>query len=251
MRLAVISDIHSNREALDAVLRAIDARTLETIVCLGDVVGYNADPDVCMGIVRSRTAEVIRGNHDKAVAGLLDVDWFNPAARAAALWTRSVVSPEVLEQVRRLPQGPRAFGPGGAILLCHGTPYDEDAYLMDAGSIAESYRTLSERHPEARFCLLGHTHVPMVVALRRGAARPQVIRSGDPVKLEAETTYLINPGSVGQPRDGIALASFGILDTDGMTYRNVRVPYDMKETQRKILEAGLPSSLAYRLEEGR
>lgn len=251
MVVGIISDIHSNREALDTVLGEIDRRGIETIVCLGDVVGYNADPDACMGIVRSRAAEVIRGNHDKAVAGFLDLEWFNPAARAAALWTRSTVRPEVLEQIRGLPEGPRPFGPDDCILLCHGTPFDEDAYLMDAGSIEESYRTLDERHPPARFCLLGHTHVPIVVSRRAGSPRPQVVRGRDTVDLEDEAVYLINPGSVGQPRDGIALASFGILDTDKMTYRNVRLKYDMQETQRKILEAGLPSSLAYRLEQGR
>ena len=251
MVVAIISDIHSNKEALDAVLAQIDSQGIETILCLGDVVGYNADPDACMGVVRSRAADIIRGNHDKAVAGFLDLEWFNPAARAAALWTRSRVRPEVLEQIRGLPPGPRTFGPEGSILLCHGTPYDEDAYLMDAGSIEESFRTLDEGHRAARFCLLGHTHVPMVVSRRRGSPRPQVFRGREAVPLEEGTLYLINPGSVGQPRDGIALASFGILDTDTMTYRNVRVQYDMKETQRKILEAGLPSSLAYRLEQGR
>ena len=251
MMLAIVSDIHSNKEALDAVLGRIDEMGIATIVCLGDVVGYNADPDACMGTIAARASEIIRGNHDKAVAGTMDLEWFNSAARAAALWTRSSMRPETLEKVRQLPEGPREFGPGGRVLLCHGTPYDEDAYLMDAGSVGRSFRALDSRHAGVRFCLIGHTHVPVVVARRTRTARPEMVRGGEVVPLEPDATYLINPGSVGQPRDGIALASFGILDTDGMTYRNVRLHYDMLETQRKILDAGLPASLAYRLEQGR
>jgi predicted phosphodiesterase len=251
MALAIISDIHANKEALDAVLAQIDSLGIQDIVCLGDVVGYNADPDACMSTVLSRAAQVIRGNHDKAVAGFIDLEWFNPVARAAALWTRATVRPETLEEIRRLPQGPREYGPEGSILLCHGTPYDEDAYLMDTASIAASYESLDSEHPGVRFCMLGHTHVPIVVGRKAGSARPQVIRWKETVDLEPGTVYLINPGSVGQPRDGIALASFGILDTEKMTYQNIRARYVVQETQQKILEAGLPSSLARRLDEGR
>jgi predicted phosphodiesterase len=251
MTFAIISDIHSNKEALDAVLGRIDELGVPTIVCLGDVVGYNADPDACMGAVAARASEVIRGNHDKAAAGLLDLEWFNSAARAAALWTRSAVRPETLERIRQLPAGPREFAQEGSVLLCHGTPYDEDAYLMDAGSVGESFRTLDDRHGGVRFCLVGHTHVPVVVVRRTRSARPEMVRSGEIIDLEPGATYLINPGSVGQPRDGIALASFGILDTDRMTYRNIRVQYDIDTTQRKIHDAGLPASLAHRLEGGR
>jgi predicted phosphodiesterase len=251
MVLAIISDIHSNKEALDAVLGSIDSRGIATIVCLGDVVGYNADPAACMSLVMSRAVQVVRGNHDKAVGGGLDLQWFNQAARASVLWTRSTVRPDMLDKIRQLPAGPRQFDPDGRILLCHGTPYDEDAYLIDATSVEKSYRALQEDHPGARFCLLGHTHVPIVVARRAASLRPEVIRGTDVVDLDPETVYLINPGSVGQPRDGIALASFGILDTVKMTYRNLRVQYDVGETQRKILDAGLPASLAHRLGGGR
>jgi len=140
---------------------------------------------------------------------------------------------------------------GEGILLCHGTPYDEDAYLMDAMSIAESYRFLVESHPETRFCLHGHTHYPQVVMRRGEKKKPEVVRGQEETRLEPGATYLINPGSVGQPRDGIALASFGILDTNRLVYRNLRVAYDVQETQRKVLQAGLPPELARRLAEGR
>jgi predicted phosphodiesterase len=249
--VAVISDIHSNLEALQTVLGEIGARGIGMVVCLGDLVGYNADPDSCVTTVMSRCSQVVRGNHDKAVAGLLDVEWFNPAARAAALWTRSAVSAETLQTVRTLEQGPVRLEQDESVLLCHGTPFDEDVYLMDAVSIADTYAALDAEHPGVRFCFHGHTHVPLIVARRRPNARPQVIRGQEPVELEPGTVYLINPGSVGQPRDGIALASFGILDTGRMVYANVRTQYAVQETQRKIQLAGLPASLAHRLAGGR
>ena len=251
MVIAVISDIHSNLEALQTVLGEIDARGIETVVCLGDLVGYNADPDSCVTTVMSRCSQVVRGNHDKAVAGLLDVEWFNPAARAAALWTRSAVRPETLETVRDLREGPWRLAGDESVLLCHGTPFDEDVYLMDAVSIAGTYAALDAEHRGVRFCFHGHTHVPLIVARRRPNARPQVVRGQETVKMEPGTVYLINPGSVGQPRDGIASASFGILDTGRMVYTNVRAQYPVQETQRKIQLAGLPASLAHRLAGGR
>ena len=248
MIYAIVSDIHSNLEALTAVLAAIDAMPVDAIYCLGDLVGYNADPDACVGVVLRRVAAVVRGNHDKAVAGFLNLDWFNASARQAAEWTRGAVTPETLARVRSFPEGPLARD--GGILLCHGTPYDEDAYLLDRGSVAESFRCLDEKFPEARFCLHGHTHVPLVVERRKGES-PRVITGQERVALEPGATYLINPGSVGQPRDGNALASFGILDTGAAAWSNRRVAYGLRETQRKIIDAGLPAGLARRLAEGR
>jgi len=249
--LAVISDIHANREALDAVLAEIESRRVDAVTCLGDLVGYNADPDWCVDTVMARCGQVVRGNHDKAVAGMLDVQWFNSAARAAALWTRGTVRAETLETIRALRQGPWPLEGEESVLLCHGTPFDEDVYLMDEGSITETYRALDSEFPRARICFNGHTHVPLVVTRRGARARPQVVRRQEEVELDPAAVSLVNPGSVGQPRDGIALASFGILDTGRMIYTNVRVPYDVEATQQKILQAGLPSSLARRLAEGR
>ena len=251
MTVAVISDIHSNLEALQAVLAEIDSRQIETVVCLGDLVGYNADPDSCVGAVLSRCAQVVRGNHDKAVAGLLDVEWFNPAARAAALWTREAVRPETLTTIRELARGPCVLDGDESVILCHGTPFDEDVYLMDEESILGTYEALDSGFPRARICFNGHTHVPLVVTRPSGGGRPQVMRRALSVELDRGAVYLVNPGSVGQPRDGIASASFGILDTGRMVYTNVRTPYALQETQRKIRNAGLPASLAYRLAEGR
>lgn len=249
MVCAIVSDIHSNHEALAAVLSEIEKHPVDVLYCLGDLVGYNADPDACVQAILPRAKAIIRGNHDKAVAGLLNLDWFNATAKEAVLWTRRSAGASTLEAVRKLPQGPVEVGEG--ILLCHGTPYDEDAYLMDTVSIAESYRFLVESHPETRFCLYGHTHYPQVVVRKGERKKPEVLRGKEETRLEPESTYLINPGSVGQPRDGIALASFGILDTNRLVYRNLRVAYGVQETQRKILQAGLPPDLARRLAEGR
>ncbi|MGD0727118.1 MAG: metallophosphoesterase family protein [Spirochaetia bacterium] len=249
MVCAIVSDIHSNHEALAVVLGTIEKLPVDVLYCLGDLVGYNADPDACVEAVLPRVKAVVRGNHDKAVAGLLNLDWFNHTAREAVLWTRRSARAQTLEEVKKLPPGPLEMEEG--VLLCHGTPYDEDSYLMDMGSIMESYRFLEESHPETRFCLHGHTHYPQVVVRREKRKRPEVLRRQEETSLEPGATYLINPGSVGQPRDGIALASFGILDTNRLVYRNLRVAYGVQETQRKVLQAGLPPELARRLAEGR
>jgi predicted phosphodiesterase len=249
MLCAIISDIHANREALNAVFATIDSMPVDAVYCLGDLVGYNADPEACVEMVLERAGDVVRGNHDKAVAGMMDLAWFNRSAREAALWTRKNMSRASLERVKGLPEGPREAGE--RLLLCHGTPYDEDAYLVDQDAVERSYAFIAENHPKTRFCLHGHTHFPLVVVQGADGQGAQVITGEGLVELEKEAVYLINPGSVGQPRDGIAQASFGILDTKRLIYRNLRVAYDFAETQRKILTAGLPPELARRLAEGR
>ncbi|HET6484992.1 MAG TPA: metallophosphoesterase family protein, partial [Spirochaetia bacterium] len=188
-------------------------------------------------------------NHDKAVAGLMDLDWFNPVAREAALWTRRSMSEDLLDRLRRLPQGPVRLDHG--ILLCHGTPMDEDAYLYDRASMQRTFECLDREHPQVRICLNGHTHVPLVIERAPGARSPRILGAPQEVAIDPEATYLINPGSVGQPRDGNPSASFGILDTTKLVYRNVRVAYAVRETQRKIGMAGLPPQLGGRLADGR
>jgi predicted phosphodiesterase len=249
MLCALISDIHSNWEALQAVFSVIDSMTVDALYCLGDIVGYNADPEACLEAVLARATLVVRGNHDKAVAGLMDLTWFNHTARDAVLWTRKNMSRASLDAVRDLSPGPREAGEG--ILLCHGTPYDEDAYLFDDATIAESFRTIEESHPGMDFSFCGHTHYPMVLVKRRGQEEAELVNGDGDVELREGDRWLINPGSVGQPRDGIPRASFGILDTQRRIYRNLRVAYDFAVTQRKILTAGLPPELARRLAEGR
>lgn len=242
MIFAVLSDVHANREALAAVLHAVDRINPDVLLFLGDLVGYNADPEACVEAVLGRAAAVVRGNHDKAVAGLLGLDWFNPVAAEAARWTRRTVAAATLERLAGLPAGPLATGDG--VLLCHGTPSDEDRYLSSESAVAEAFRTLERSFPDALFCLHGHTHVPSAIRCRAGR-----IRRLDPeeIALEASARYLLNPGSVGQPRDGNARASFGILDLSRGVWRVVRVPYDVEGARARIAAARLPAELAERL----
>jgi predicted phosphodiesterase len=246
--VAILSDIHGNREALEAVLAAVASRPAREIWCLGDLVGYNPDPDFCVDEILRRAARVVRGNHDKAVAGLLSLEWFNPTAKEAIVWTRRASGPGTLQRLARLPEGPAEAG--GGVVLCHGTPMDEDRYMVERGAIADALRWMRSGGRAARVCFHGHTHLPFACSLRDGASRPETLPTEGEIGLEPGRIYLINPGSVGQPRDGIPLASFGILDVDRSTYVTLRVAYDVGQTRRKILEAGLPRELAWRLGEG-
>lgn len=248
MIFAIISDIHSNKEALDAVLQVIPGLPVDSIFCLGDIVGYGADPDECAREVLSRCASVVRGNHDKAVVGLIDLEWFNSVAREAALWNRKHASKQTLSALEGLPKGPLL--PEEGIAICHGTPVDEDEYMLSSSAVEESFRWI-ESQPETRCCFHGHSHLPMVIERPAGRQDFRVLRDGSELRMKPGSTYLINPGSVGQPRDGNPRASFGIFDSKSLVYRNLRVDYAVKETQRKILEGGLPDELAWRLAEGR
>lgn len=248
MIICVISDIHANWEALQAVSAVLDGFHPDSTICLGDLVGYNADPDACVRDLAARTSVVIRGNHDKAVTGLLPLDWFNPVAREAALWTRERAQADTLSRVAALPQWPVEASEG--VLICHGTPMDEDRYMIEKGSIEESFDFLFEMHPDVRVCFFGHTHIPMIARKERGGRKAVMDCVDGQVFLSKGWTYLINPGSVGQPRDGNPGATFGILDTKKWSYRMYRVPYDSAETRRKIAAAGLPRQLALRLEGG-
>ncbi len=248
MTFAVISDVHANLEALTAVMDALEELPHDSLLCLGDLVGYNPDPERCAGLVLAQSALIVRGNHDKAVAGLMDLDWFNPVAAGAVRWTRRIMQPATVARLRGLAAGPVEVGAGApGVLACHGSPFDEDAYLLSREHFRTALDRLAEDHPDARICLFGHTHVPGVVEERAGRVR----LIGDPeVRLAPDARYLLNPGSVGQPRDGNPRASFAILDTDRGSWKTIRVAYPIRETRRKIAAAGLPPELAERLGAG-
>ena len=244
----VLSDIHSNLEALDAVLKAATAQKYNAVLVLGDLVGYGADPNAVVDRVRAlKPVASVRGNHDKVAAGLDTADDFNPMAKAAANWTRETLTPATLEYLRDLPMGPKIVD--ADIEICHGSPLDEDLYVvadLDAArSIAVARRPL---------CLFGHTHVAL--SGRMDAQRRLEIETPDghpefPTPLEANVKYLINPGSVGQPRDGDARAAYVIADMERRVVTLYRVAYPIDVAQKKILDAGLPPTLAYRLGMGR
>jgi predicted phosphodiesterase len=248
MRYLVLSDIHSNLEALEAVLRASAAQRYDAVLVLGDLVGYGADPNAVVDRVRALNPRlIVRGNHDKVAAGLEDAEDFNPMARSAAHWTRESLAPRTLAYLRDLPPGPLLLD--DVIEICHGSPIDEDLYVVADIDAARSLAVA-----RAPICLFGHTHV--AVSARMDGERRLEIEApqGHPefaIGIAGDSKYLINPGSVGQPRDGDSRAAYAIADVDKKLVTLYRVAYPIEAAQKKILDAGLPPMLAYRLGMGR
>ena len=251
MRIFLLSDIHANLEALNACLDAVPK--YDWAVNLGDVVGYGADPNAVVDLVRGQDPLLVRGNHDKAVSGVMDLEHFNPMAGLAALWTREHLNPENLEWLRALPQGPIRMQGLEDIQFVHGSPLDEDEYVVSARDSQEPLLTAS-----ARITFFGHTHRQGGFSLE--GAETEVIQpewasteetSVWEMPLREGVKYLINPGSAGQPRDDDWRAAFGVFDTERSVMEFYRVPYDLKAAQDKILEAQLPPRLAQRLATGR
>lgn len=250
MRLLVISDIHANLEALEACLDA--APEYDQVYNLGDIVGYGANPNETMERSRKLGSIFVRGNHDKACSGLTNLDDFNPIAGLAALWTRQTLAPDHLAFLRELPQGP--LEPMANVQLVHGSPRDEDEYLL-TGSDAYAQMELAP----VPLVFFGHTHVQRCFLLESGGPGKSLIpayksaKGKQTIKLElkANIKYMVNPGSIGQPRDNDPRAGFLLYDTDAKSITFHRVPYDIERAQKKILGAGLPERLAIRLAEGR
>jgi diadenosine tetraphosphatase ApaH/serine/threonine PP2A family protein phosphatase len=251
MRYAVLSDVHGNLEALTAVLDALAPERIGQYVCLGDIVGYGADPAACLQRLDATHAVLVGGNHDVACVGRFDLDWFNETARQALVWTRDQLNFTDLDRLRRLPLTETV----GPLTLVHGTLRHPERfdYLVD---LAQAVDTLAAcRTP---ICLIGHTHVPAFVEYDRSERRVLRVLT-TPQELARVTfqaacdtrRYLINPGSVGQPRDGDPRASCAIIDLERGACAIRRVAYDVAAAQRKIREAGLPAFLADRLAIGR
>jgi predicted phosphodiesterase len=243
MRVAILSDVHANREALREVERSIRDLTVDVILNLGDAVGYNADPDYCVRRLAELTELKVRGNHDKTVTNPTNLDWFNEAARSAILWTREALSARSLELLESYPKGPKVVL--DRYLLCHGSPMDEDLYITTRSDVDRSFAFMEQNVEGIKVCFYGHTHVPFIIEEDGRALSPPERYSLDPKR-----RYLINPGAVGQPRDGVPLASFGVLDDEKMVYYHYRVPFPIEAAQRKIIAAGLPRMLADRLAAG-
>jgi diadenosine tetraphosphatase ApaH/serine/threonine PP2A family protein phosphatase len=247
MRYLFLSDIHSNIDAFESTLAAADAFGWDRLVVLGDLVGYGGAPNEVVDRVRDLAPyALVRGNHDKVASGLEPADGFNPVARQAVDWTHHVLTSENSRYVALLPEGPALVD--DLIEIFHGAPYDEDDYVFERES---AERIL--RQARRQLSLFGHTHVAgyfwwSPTGFGSGAPGP----SGHlEVALEPEKRYLVNPGSVGQPRDGDPRAAFAVFDTDAGLLTMKRVAYDVKAAQRRIVEAGLPAALAHRLEFGR
>jgi diadenosine tetraphosphatase ApaH/serine/threonine PP2A family protein phosphatase len=247
MRYLVLSDIHSNIEALEAVLRAAPRERFDKILLLGDLVGYGADPNAVVDCVRALAPDVIvRGNHDKVASGVEPADGFNDAARQAALWTHDALTAENREFLAQLQAGPVVIDE--SLEICHGSPVDEDEYIFEPTDAIGALRVM-----ERPVCFFGHTHVQIAYWLDGG--RFDVIVTGPDdetlVKLQPGRLYLINPGSVGQPRDGDPRAAFATYDSLAEIVALRRVPYPVNDAQAKIAAAGLPEGLARRLALGK
>ncbi|HEX6465684.1 MAG TPA: metallophosphoesterase family protein [Terriglobales bacterium] len=250
MRILVISDIHANLEALEACLEG--APSYDAVWNLGDLVGYGASPNQVIAAARPLGACFVRGNHDKACSGLCSLEGFNPMAAAAAMWTQQELTPENLNWLRALPKGPVPPSETANTHCVHGSPLDEEAYLIN---LQDAVRPLAQA--KVPFTFFGHTHIQGGFATSGDdwiTLRPTYKGSRGPehqaMRLQPRVRYLINPGSIGQPRDGDPRAAFALFEDEKAVVTFYRIPYNIKSAQQKIHAAGLPLRLALRLAEG-
>jgi diadenosine tetraphosphatase ApaH/serine/threonine PP2A family protein phosphatase len=247
MRYLVLADVHGNIDALEACLADAGARGYDRVLVLGDVVGYGGDPNGVVTRIRAlEPAAIVRGNHDKAACGIDRAEGFNAVARRAARWTFSALTPEHREWLAALPAGPILVD--ACIEVCHGSPLDEDGYIFDE---LDALRALQiSRRP---LCLFGHTHYPVTYELSGTEIEASIARPDGPFRLRAGSKYLVNPGAVGQPRDGDPRAAYAIVEdeSDQASIEFCRVDYPIQTAQQRIVEAGLPDVLAHRLALGR
>ena len=245
MRYLILSDIHSNWEALTAVLQDAASRHYEAVLCLGDVVGYGPNPNEVAAWVRTYADVVIRGNHDKACSGNAAFDSFNLVAQCSSRWTREELLSDHRQWLFNLDRGPVLVEDFG---LVHGAPDDEDRYIFHEHEAETGLRNATEQ-----ITFFGHTHVQggFVGELYRRAVEVSRLHAlPDPMAIVAGRRYLLNPGAVGQPRDGNSRAAYCIYDSAMRTVEFCRVEYDIRTVQDKILAAGLPEELAFRLASG-
>ncbi len=251
MHVLLLSDIHSNLEALEACLAV--AHGYDVVVNLGDIVGYCASPNEVIERSQQLGKIFIRGNHDKAVCGIMELEDFNPVAALAAEWTRANLTAENLEWLRALPQGPVQIDGLAGMQFVHGSPVDEDEYVVTVRDAVEPIMVTS-----AEVTFFGHTHLQgsfMANGTHLDAFRPEYRSLGRhetvDFPLRKGMRFLVNPGSVGQPRDGDWRAGFAVFDSESRIVTFHRVPYNLKAAQDRIIAANLPPRLATRLAAGR
>jgi predicted phosphodiesterase len=251
VRILLLSDIHANLEALEACLAA--SPSFDRVVNLGDIVGYGASPNEVTDRSRDLGKAFVRGNHDKAATGLMDLEDFNPLAAAAATWTREQLTPENFDWLRSLPHGPLTLHELSEVQFVHGSPNDEDEYIVSLGDALAPLIALT-----APVTFFGHTHLQGGFFANGSGAdgfRPEyrTIGQAESVSLQLKpgARYLINPGSVGQPRDGDWRAAFALFDSEANVVHFQRSPYNLKAAQDRIFAAKLPPRLATRLAAGR
>jgi predicted phosphodiesterase len=246
MKYLILSDIHSNKEAFLAVLSFVRRKPWDKVVFLGDLVGYGANPNQTVDMLRAlKPVVAIRGNHDKVCSGIEQGELFNRIALEAAMWTRKKLTRSNLLWLKGLPEGPMVVD--NQFAICHGTPIDEDAYIFGEIEALNVFR-----HTDFPIAFFGHSHFPVIFALSPDAITTVLtVAPSFRFKLREGVRYLINPGSIGQPRDGNPLASFALFDSDSRVVTIHRIAYHVQQAQGKILKAGLPRPLADRLGIGR
>lgn len=242
MRYAIFGDIHGNTEALGAVLLDMERAGADRRICLGDVVGYGAEPGECVRTVRDAGIETVQGNHDSAAIGETPLDYFNPYAKKAIEWTSGAIGADESAWLRRLPL--TIEGDGFTVVHSSLSRPREWGYILDWASARRCFDLLS-----STACFIGHSHVPIIFKKEEDGSIADLPELSAPLAPPAR--YIVNVGSVGQPRDGDPRASYGLFDSGGRTVEIRRVEYDYRSAQRKIIDAGLPEFLAMRLEAGR
>lgn len=242
MGIAIISDVHSNLEALESVLKDIRKKKIERILFLGDAVGYGPNPNNCIDVLKKECEILLAGNHDRAAVGMTDIEYFNEFARAAIIWTAGILTEEHKNLLSRLPESARFYSGVEDIFLVHSTPREPESwhYLLTLWDAEVNFNYFTER-----ICFLGHSHVPFIIE-RKLSGEIMIYR--DNTALKSGLRYIVNAGSVGQPRDGDPRACYAIMDSDSIRF--VRIDYNIKKTQQKMVEAGLPKPLIDRLEYG-
>jgi len=249
MRVAIVSDIHSNLEALQKAFEIIDEKKIDEVVCLGDLVGYGANPNECIDITKKRASCVLLGNHDQAAFDLSQTEHFNRHARTAAYWTNQILTQENLEYLKALPLQHVIDD----LTFVHASPKNPDQwdYIFSAHEAKINFESF-----QTRICFVGHTHIPGIFPEDLKMQKSKVTRLTTPNgsiaplgrrQLVEENRYIINVGSVGQPRDGNWKLSLGIFDTSAWAYEVIRSEYDVQAASEKIVAADLPRFLADRL----
>ena len=246
MRYLILTDIHANLEALETCLKDARGRGYDETLVLGDIVGYGPDPNAVIEVIRRlKPKAIVRGNHDKVALGMNQAEGFHAAARAAAHWMLESLTEQNRGWLVALPMGPTIID--GEIEICHGAPFDEDAYIFDELDARHAFEAST-----APLCFYGHTHFAVAFRLIKDLLEVVSPANGETaLAIDPQARYLVNPGSVGQPRDGDPRAAYAIYDTDTKQLNLIRLAYPLETTQDKMLKVGLPDPLARRLALGR
>jgi diadenosine tetraphosphatase ApaH/serine/threonine PP2A family protein phosphatase len=241
MKTVFLADIHSNLEALLSIINSLKKNNIDKVIFLGDIAGYGADPNECIRLIKEISDIIVTGNHDWACAGKDTIESFNPSAKEAAQWTRKVLTDQNRDYLLSLPLKEKTRN----AVYVHATPYFPESwqYIISTTKAELCFETFAQQ-----FCFMGHSHVPAIFILNINGSISEGSRK---INISKRSRYIINCGSVGQPRDENPLACYGIYDSEKEIYQLVRVEYDIKKAQKKIIEAGLPPYLAKRLELGK